>query len=319
MHQDFVAFFKSKGYTTKKSNTYETIEAFHKTKISKNLFDFLQIHPSFRVLFRAIIKTGEQAVDPDLIYSKMIDQFGKLDTSIIYSVGCNTCKKDIYSLNVAEKNFRISVNDTLHCASCRRTIYNKSIQFHPVYEISKSDLIRYLNAISEKSGLFLSNIALSCIHCENTFNSIEDISNVDLKCPTCGNTRYVIPIYFLEDEINKLIVNKHGYWFEWYIWRKLEKFNPEHSLLLAKGKSKFDVDVCLLRENRIIAIECKDTSQIDDIFKNVRCINETIDKYILIATENVNQDKLDNLEKQLTCDFTYIEPKKIENVENEII
>jgi len=321
MRQDFVNFFKSRGYIAKKSNTYELLEEFNKTKISRNLFNFLQIHPSFRILFRAIIKTGEQAVDPDLIYSKMIEQFSKLDTSIIYSVQCNTCKKDIYSLNIAEKNFKIGVNDALHCASCRRTIYPKSIQFHPVFDVSKNDLIRYLNSISEKSGLFLSNITLSCVHCENTFNTIEDISKVNLECPTCNNTRYVIPIYFLEDEIKKLISNKHGYWFEWYIWKKLEKMNPAHSILLTNetNKSKkYDIDVCLLKNNQIIAIECKDTSQIDDIFKNIAYINETVDKFVLISTENVNQDKLDLLESQLTSEFCYIEPKKIDALENEI-
>ena len=97
--------------------------------------------------------------------------------------------------------------------------------------------------------------------------------------------------------------------------------NPAHSILLTNetNKSKkYDIDVCLLKNNQIIAIECKDTSQIDDIFKNIAYINETVDKFVLISTENVNQDKLDLLESQLTSEFCYIEPKKIDALENEI-
>jgi len=79
--------------------------------------------------------------------------------------------------------------------------------------------------------------------------------------------------------------------------------------------SKFEVDVCLILNEKLIVIECKDTSNLDEIFDKFLLISEVADKYILYSTSKIDESKLASCSASLNDEkFLYVPPNEINNI-----
>jgi hypothetical protein len=322
LNKDIESILTAKNFKISKDKSTLLIDEFEKTSSSEVLFDFLQSHNSCRIIFNSAVKTGDflPTIDIDEIYPKLGNLFKNENASFIYNAKCKICGADIDSVFISENDFKI-LGTKKRCPKCRHDITLQPQDFIPLTKVSKNDLIRFLNDVSIQKKVILSFSALACIYCEKSIESIaEDIHDVNLRC-SCGRKRYVIPQYLFDDPITKLIKNKHGYWFAWYTWKQLNQFNAENSLILTNKQNKsikYNADVCFAYKNKLIVIECKDTSDIEDVKQKVALINEIADIFVLATTSKVDQDSLEFISGELKNKFQYVTLKDVDNLSSVI-
>jgi hypothetical protein len=277
------------------------------------LIKFLNLHESCVAIFSAIVKS--EGIDVEDIFVKIPNIFTAFNTSFIHYTQCKNCDMSL-KIDISEYDFTLP-KIKMKCQSCQRVMNTQQSIFNPLIQVQKDDIIRFLNSLSE-TEIFFSDFAYSCVYCSDPYTPIADYRKVDLVCPECKNIRYVEPLFVLEDDIAELIHKKHGYWLEWYIWKQLEEYHPEHSLIFSKKThptSKFEVDVCLIIDDKLVLIECKDTSNIDDIFDKFHLISEVVDKYVLYSTSKIDESKLHSCSSTLKCkDFVYVLPNEINKI-----
>lgn len=322
LNKDLESIVSAKNFQISKDKSTVLIDEFEKTSSSAVLFDFLQSHNSCRIIFNSAVKTGDflPTIDVDEIYPKLGNLFRNENASFIYNARCKICGADIDSLFISENNFKI-LGTKKRCPKCRHDITLQPQDYVPLTKVSKNDLIRFLNDVSVQKKVILSFSALACIYCEKSIESIaENTHEVNLKC-SCGRKRYVIPQYLFDDPITKLIKNKHGYWFAWYIWKQLNQFNAENSLILTNKRNKsikYNADICFAYKNKLVVIECKDTSEIEDVKQKIALINEIADIFILTTTSKIDQESLEFISSELKNKFGYITLNKIDDMETTI-
>jgi hypothetical protein len=129
-----------------------------------------------------------------------------------------------------------------------------------------------------------------------------------------------MPKYLFDSPINELILNKQGYWLEWYIWKQLKEFNFSLGRRLVttgdSDKVSFEVDGILINDDQCIILECKDTQDLKDTLPNLPLISRFADKWVLIATKEIRDSDIKKARSILGDKFVYITPKDVDNVKS---
>lgn len=307
-------YLSSKGFKVKNGNSHKIIRRFERNWSSDFWWEFLKLHPSYRVLFNTIIKSGNPLVDPSVIHEKirMLYQISK--TSSVYISKCH-CGGYLDRRYIFLDNFALPIDKEISCPHCSVVHKLHANNYEPFYEITFNDLLKLFNKLTELK-YFLNFVLLQCIYCDAP-NLAEMVGSekVDLRCNKCHNVRLLNQNYLPLVDSN-LIKEKQGYWFEWYVWRQLKDFNALYSKLATEKSTgfEFDIDVCLMQNDELVIFECKDSKDVQDTLANLHLIDKIASKFFLVSTHDINKKQLAQMKSTLGEKFYYISPPSVDTL-----
>jgi hypothetical protein len=310
LNKEIVTFLENKNFTVSNDRSTQIINIFDQDDSSDLLYTFLKSHRSCRILFNASVKTKDFLPNIDIfaIYPGLNRKFESENTSFLYIAKCKLCNDDIDSIYITETDFKLPTK-TIRCTKHRKKVTIDPEDYRPLTNISRNDLIRFLNEISEKFKVLTSSYALECIYCDNPFELIgKRKNNVNLSCKSCNNKRYVVPLYLFDEPIQELMKDRHGHWITWYVWKQLKDLNAENSLIFKNRENEsiqLNADICLIRNGKLIIIECKDSHNLENTNQKINLINNIADIFILVTTEKINPESLDFIKKRMKIQFFY--------------
>ena len=311
---------KQRGYSYKNGDSSKKIINFDKSKISQSLFEFLQLHPACRSLFNVMIKADDLTVES--ILPKLNEMFEQLNTSFLFSAKCKNCGQILTVPNISEYNFNFPPEFEMNCPKCHKKVKVTKEIYEPIFSISKNDLYKVLHQITLKFEFLYVESVYECIWCDNSFNVITDVKKIELECPACHHEREITHVFLFDKKIQTLVKDKQGYWLEWYIWKQLRSINAECGLNLAELKvpsNNCEVDVCLLKEGKLVIIECKDSNDFRKTIENLDLFEQITDKYYLICTKKVQDRQLKPFKTLLKHKFGFVPPDQIDCISSFII
>jgi hypothetical protein len=289
--------------TLRHSDSGKKLIQFEKSDFADGLFNFLQIHPSTRVCFGALVKAD--FVSDEKVPDKLISLLKNSETSLLFEAKCKCGvsieKPHVYDL--LEMNFP----RTLSCAKCKQKNFLEGADYNKCYQIDIKDF----NKIFYKghSSVFSISPIKECFFCGN-LKIIEGSRKFNVVCPKCHNLAYISMQIFPFAELKNLVKEKQGYWFEWYVWRLLKKYSTAVGVLF---NNKFEADIVVVNNKKKIFIECKDSTS--EELSHLHEIKKKFDHYLLISTGNYKKACRDNAKEILGRKFQYISPDKIEKIE----
>ncbi len=299
----------------KRSESGKIILKFDKSESSDKLFKFLSFHPSIRVAFNSMIKAEFISVEKALPYLQGLLQNAK--TSFVFEANCSICNNILdrpHIYNLFDED--ITKPKSITCSKCKKVNNLKIADYNPNMNIDLKDLLKSLYR-GEGNGFSIAPVK-ECFECGH--QSIEEIPNsgrINLYCEECDSLAYLSAQVFPHQDLNILVKDKQGYWFEWFLWRLLkEEFSSDVGLLI-EGKSKYDADIIVIKNGKKILIECKDTDD-DSFIKKLHQIKKDFDYYLLISTCKIHVDSIRTAQNILKKKFKVVSSDKIEKI-NEII
>lgn len=303
----------TKGFTIKNGDSQKIIKNFENSKFSDLLWDFFRIHPSNRVLFNSIVKTGNPLINPQDLQEKLNNLYKYAKTSSIYYAKCR-CGALLDRPNIIENSYSLPQDKEIYCTSCGVKHNLIENNYFPLHSITVTDIIKLLNKL-KASKIFSQILYLQCIYCTHPNETVSDSHNIDIECPNCKNNR-ILNQNFINIGCHDLIKDKQGYWLEWYAWRQLESYNAVNSKKFSEIETKFEfeVDVCFVYNDELILIECKDTTDLRDSLVNLHLINKIASKYFLITTMDINPKHISQFRTDLGDKFIHISSKDVDNI-----
>jgi len=284
---------KEKGYSAKSSPSHKIVNKFDNEELSPLLLDFLKLHRSCRVVFNAYAKTPDYSFST--LASKLPDLLEAAQTSFIYEAKC-TCSAILDSPNIAAFDFKLPDKTTITCSSCRKIRYLTAKDYKPLFRPLTRDLSREVYkvlSVAYKAKLLDLTVSTECYNCGNTFTP-DDEENVSLRCPACKEFNMTNIVFTPAGSLFDLLKDHQGYWLEWFVFNQLKKHNPEQGILVSKGKKSAELDVAFVRNNQLVAVECKDTDPTSAIRK-LAFAKGFVDKYVLVTTSlTFNNDVVDS-------------------------
>jgi hypothetical protein len=306
-------YLLNKGFKVKNGSSHKFIQSFIKSWKADNLFGFLKLHPSNRAFFNSVVKSGNVLIDPSSIHEKLRQFYEISKTSSVYVSKCS-CGAYLDRRYLFLDNFELPSEKQVSCPNCSRVHILHKTDYEPVYDITFNDLIKLLNK-NVDFYMFLKLMLLECIYCNSPDEGVTNPEKVNLLCKNCHQIRVFKQNYY-SSSYSDLIVNKQGYWFEWYVWRQLKDMDAIYSQQITEKSTnfEFDVDVCLMRNGELLIIECKDTKDVQDTLANLHLINKVASKFFLVSTQDINKKQLAQIKSTLGEKFTYIPPKDADNI-----
>jgi Zn finger protein HypA/HybF involved in hydrogenase expression len=313
LNKEIKAALQSRSISAKISNAGKIVRKFDSSNASKSLFDFLRLHPSCRVAFNAMVKSGLIDLESALI---KLDSLSKAaETEFRVAAKCRRCEKILDIPYLADSNFRIKEEKHITCPNCNTSNTLTSSSYVPFREFKKPALIRVLKK-GEEIGLFNPSVTVQCLICDFTeYPSQKDTFNLNLKCPKCGAVREAllqyVPAY--SDEIKSLMRDDQGYWLEWYVWKLISNtFPAEPGLKLSKNNQTLEADVVCLAKKKLSIVQCKDSPDAGDFLKKISLMNEIADKVLLVTTTSIHPDVLATAKNVLGKKFIHVGSKRLE-------
>ena len=289
---------ESRGYSVSYSNSNKVVKSFDKTKMATNLFKFLSLHSSCRVVFNAYVKTPDYSLTT--MANKLPDLLEAAKTSFIYSANCR-CSTILDSPNIADDSFKLPKKKDITCNKCGTKNEIKTEDYKPLYRPQTRDLSKEVSKVLFKATeykLLEQIVSSECYYC-GYVETPKDNKKVDLYCPKCNRLRGTSIVFSPVGALKDFIKDQQGYWLEWFVWNKLKQFGAEQGIIISKKNAKFEFDIVLLRGDKIIAVSCKDTEP-DDFVKKLPFIKNIISKFVLVTTAKYyNSDALNSAKKIL--------------------
>jgi hypothetical protein len=306
-------FLSKKGFKVKNGNSHNIIQKFDKTWAAKNLFEFLTLHPSNRVLFNSIVKSGNPLIDPSTIHEKLNQFYGSSKTSSVYVSKCQ-CGAYLDRRYIFLDDFKLPYEKQVFCPNCSIEHKLNKNNYDPLQDITFNDLVKLLNKTVD-FNLFVKLMLLQCIYCNSPDEGVLNPKIVNLVCENCHQIRLFKQNYYAFP-YSELIQNKHGYWFEWYIWRQLNKIGAHYSKLNTEKSTnfEFEIDVCMMKDCELLVFECKDTKDIQDTLGNLHLIDKIASKFFLVSTHEINKKQLAQIKSDLGEKFIYIPPSSVDKI-----
>lgn len=305
---------ESKGYSTEYSESNRAVKLFNNTPMAKKLLKFLLLHRSCRVVFNAYVKTPDYSLTN--MTAKLPDLLEAAKTSFIYSANCR-CSTILDSPNIASYRFKLPKKKDITCSNCGAKNEIKATDYIPLYHSQTRDFSKEVYKVlveATKLKLLEQIVSSECYYC-GSIETPNDNKKVNLHCPKCDKLRSINIVFSPVGALEKFIRNQQGYWLEWFVWSKLKDLGAEQGLVISKRKTKFEFDVVLLKEGKVIAISCKDTDP-DNFVKKLPFIKNIIGKFVLVTTsKSYNNDAINSARKILgKKKFEVINSAEIEDI-----
>ncbi len=300
-----------------RSHPGKLIKDYDKSLLAEDLFRFLLIHSSIRVLFNALIKVEFVSVEKALMPISSLLKNARTALTYVAHCSCSNILEKPHVLDLIE-DFNKQESKRITCSKCEKrnelSIENyKAVEFVDVKHLLKP----FFHA---QKGIFSIALLKECLVCGNqTIEDTMDKKNlkVDLLCNQCDSLTYLSVQVFAHPELNNFIKGAQGYWLEWYVWRIVkEEYSCEVGVKIKK-EDIVEVDVVAVVNNKTVFLECKDTHE-EDFLKKLHIVNKICDYFVLVSTCSVNNTCLKAAKEILGEKFIYIESYKIENI-NEIM
>jgi hypothetical protein len=306
-------YLSNKGFKVKNGSSHKIIQKFDKSWEANVLIEFLKLHPSNRVLFNSIVKSGNPLIDPSAIHEKLKQFYEISKTSSVYVSKCS-CGAYLDRRYIFLDHFKLPLKKQVSCPNCSIIHKLGKNDYEPFLDITFNDLIKLLNKTVDFK-LFLKILLLQCIYCNSPEEDITNPKKVNLVCENCHQIRMFKQNYFAL-WYSELISQKQGYWFEWYIWKQLKESGAIYSKLITEKSTsfEFDVDVCLMQDEGLIIFECKDTKDVQDTLANLHLINKVALKFFLVSTHDINKKHLAQIKSTLGDKFHYIPPPSVDDI-----
>jgi hypothetical protein len=301
---------ENRGFKVSASNTRKSVLKFEESELSKNIFFEIRDKPFMWILLNLISREKlpitfdqiQQIINDNNKHLKLI-MMNSPDKNLL----CNRCSEVIYRYNV---NFDKKLSTKIKCQNCNAP--NELDECKEVDDWTFPSLSSYLDHMI-KIGVLTSSILGSCPHyCKSVniipydFKKISTVKCLELRkfainlyCDKCGSFFQLGNIYNVSDLINSIWI-KEDIWMEWYI-KNIIKYNlkidsVEQGLnVLNNGTTQ--IDVLLLKDNKIISYECKDFGLSKNVnFEEVSDVLNYLDfsdeVYLVISTKLTKNDKI---------------------------
>ena len=280
-------------------------------KTAEKVYKFITIHPSYRALFNAIIKAGW--IDVDNIKTKVSELNKEANTSICMEAHCNCDTISDYPI-IRARTKSSDFNKKLTCKNCGDIKFDIS-KYSPVFEVHE-DIILQTLAYGRKMGFLEDMLTSHCFKCKKTTQIIAPKTSRKIKCSKCKEYLSVTPAFYpLDINLDEISKDKQGYWLEWFVYELLKrKFPTDFGLVFDENATKTNIDVICLHNDKIWAIECKDTDDVRNFTRNMDQLNKVADKVCLVTTKKVDEKTLKMIENHLKEKFIYVKPSEIEKI-----
>lgn len=285
------------------------ISDFIEDKSSDQVFKFLTVHKSWRVLFNAIVKSDW--LDTSSIRKAFNELSKESNCSIVYEATCNCgaiSDTPVITKKISEGDFK----KTITCKKCGEINLDFS-KYKPIFDVSESSIFKVLR-IGKKMDFLVDNITAFCFNCQKT--STFTPSKNKLNCEKCGEPRNItVGFYPTSIELENLVKDKQGYWLEWYVYELLrKKFQAEYGLVYKEDNSTTNIDILCLKNDELWAIECKDTSDVTNFIINAQTLNKIVDKICLVSTKIISEKSFNTIKQLLNDRFVYVSPENVEKI-----
>lgn len=309
---------KLKGYTVKLSPSNKITKNFDKNDLAQKLQDFLLLHPSCIAVFDAYVKSGEYSLND--IASKIKNLLKEMDTSFIFLAECS-CGNILDAPNIATENFLIPSDKKVTCHSCGKEKTLQESDYYPDFQFKTRDCVKEIYKVlmvAKEKGLFDIAIQKECYTCGQSEGVREgDEKKVDLICSKCGKISNVVSSFIPKEPLEKLIRDRQGYWLEWFIYRLLKNEDSEVGVEIREKEGlKYEADIALYKDSKIILISCKDSDAEKNDIK-LELIKDVADKFIIVTTKDNSSSPIVLASKKAFGDnFSLINSNNILNIKS---
>jgi len=304
---------EKKGYTILRSESRKVFEEFNGSAASRSLWEYLRLHPSIRVIFNALIKSGTINLNAALL--KLPDLLQDAQTSFIYVAHCKNkkCENILDRKNVLDFNGNVFKNN-ITCPNCKTKNNLERKDYRPDFNPDIDDLIRVL-LMGIKYKVFSLTYIRRCYQCD-TFSYLDEGAHFTAKCPKCKQHRTLSSEFAPADEVlEKITKEQQGHWLEWYVWKILHENKHDSSvgIKLQKNKTTFECDLILLINGKLICVECKDSND-ESFISKLHNRKNLIDYYVLVTSNKTKPDVVHTINQIFPKKFLHIASKDIEHL-----
>lgn len=259
------------------------------SSVNDNLFTFLIENNMNRFLFGFITGIEDFNLDNIKYYEKLLKP-NKIKEickeSFIKKFNCPGCGNLLFREHLDDINYKKDFE--LQCPDCGKYSYFSFFDLKNDFEITKSDLIKFLDKLVEL-GLFNKKLETCCQNCTNS-EMLIDFKEVNLIC-SCGNLKEVKFNYYS----NYDFIGKNGIWFEWYVYNLCKHIyrhvypNVKCTYIVDDKKYECEIDVLVLdKDYNLVAFECKDfmyhNISLKDFIENISKLHHVVHEINLVSS-----------------------------------
>jgi hypothetical protein len=319
------------------SNTRKVIQVFEQNEQSEEIFRTLCERPFLRILMHLVAQqslpiTKDQIQQMLWECRERLKQVLKISTE--KNLLCRNCAEIIQRYNIYDEN---RPTWKIRCPKCNAPNELSQSKEENDWSFPIISVTSYLDQLV-KAGILTSKVLGNCTRCMRSeafdqlpLKTLDSLSAQELRvyvkriyCKQCGKLYDFTELYDLSELMSPLW-SMNGTWLEWYVKNILANAYancPVEQGIVVKRQEAVEVDVILLRNEKIVTFECKGLStrrnaSFNDVSEVLKLLDFS-DQVFLVTTTTLKENDKKSLLKMGNGKMKVIEGYGIEQIREKI-